>query len=258
MLYNFTHSIAMRSVGLYRYISILYHGYVIRKKKHLKSDHFFSLISVFLFSIALLTVVAIVYQLYFTSKIQCANTISCKSAPKLEIESNTTGVYNGHLISVPNISLAPNESRNPVLGTKSSTDVKHIYVNLDTQTLSAFEGKDLFMQTPISSGLWGKTPKGDFTIWSKFRATRMTGGSGADYYDLPNVPYVMFFSNDEVDAGRGFSIHGTYWHNNFGHAMSHGCVNMKTTDVAKLFEWADGPKDGKKGTMITIYDDSET
>jgi hypothetical protein len=106
------------------------------------------------------------------------------------------------------------------------------------------------------TGLWGKTPKGDFTIWTKIRSTRMSGGSGADYYDLPNVPYVMFFSNDEVAASTGFSIHGTYWHNNFGHAMSHGCVNMKTTDVAKLFEWAEGPQDGKKGTVITIYSDS--
>jgi lipoprotein-anchoring transpeptidase ErfK/SrfK len=58
-----------------------------------------------------------------------------------------------------------------------------------------------------------------------------------------------------VPGSAGFSIHGTYWHNNFGHAMSHGCVNMKTTDVAQLFEWADGPIDGKKGTTITIYGD---
>ena len=83
----------------------------------------------------------------------------------------------------------------------------------------------------------------------------MSGGSGADYYNLPNVPYVMFFSNNKVPSSAGFSLHGTYWHNNFGHAMSHGCVNMKTTDAAKVFEWADAVTGGKKGTKITIYGD---
>ena len=88
----------------------------------------------------------------------------------------------------------------------------------------------------------------------------MSGGSGADYYNLPNVPYVMFFSNNQVPASAGFSLHGTYWHNNFGHRMSHGCVNMKTTDVAKLYEWADPPtagnttraNDTNPGTKVTI------
>lgn len=192
--------------------------------------------------------VSLLYPLINAKRIPCANSISCKEVPKFESETNAIGTYNNQPVRVPNISLSQSENINPVLGVQTSRSKKHIYVNLTTQTLAAYEGKELFIQTPISSGLWGKTPKGDFTIWTKFRATRMTGGSGADYYDLPNVPYVMFFSNNEVPGSAGFSIHGTYWHNNFGHAMSHGCVNMKTTDVAKLFEWADGP------IPITIYE----
>lgn len=175
--------------------------------------------------------------------------------PALEIVNNAVGIFHGQHIAAPNISLSQDASTRTVLGSTASHGEKHIYVNLETQMLSAFEGDTLFMHTPVSTGLWGRTPKGDFTIWTKFRATRMSGGSGADYYDLPNVPYVMFFSNNEVAASRGYSIHGTYWHNNFGHAMSHGCVNMKTTDVAKLFAWADGPAEGAEGTTITIYGD---
>ena len=49
--------------------------------------------------------------------------------------------------------------------------------------------------------------------------------------DLPNVPYTMYFY-------KGYGIHGTYWHHNFGHPMSHGCVNMRTSDAAWLFNWA--------------------
>jgi len=224
------------------------------KKKHKKKQNPFR----FHYLISVAVVIAFIFilnPLVTTKKIQCANSISCKEKPKFELETNAMGIYNNQPVYVPNISLSKNEDTSPVLGLKTSLGEKHIYVNLATQTLSAYEGDKLFMQTLISSGLWGKTPKGDFTIWAKFRATRMAGGSGADYYDLPNVPYVMFFSNDEVSGSTGFSLHGTYWHNNFGHAMSHGCVNMKTTDAAKIFEWADAPADGNPGTIITIYGD---
>ena len=232
---------------------------VVRHKK--KSSHLPVSITIIRYSIGFIAAFAlavVLYPIISARTTPCANSISCKAPPKFEVEKNAIGVYNNKPIHVPNIILAENENVSPVLGAKTTRGEKHIYVNLSTQTLTAYEGNALFMETPISSGLWGKTPVGDFTIWSKFRATRMSGGSGADYYDLPNVPYVMFFSNDSVPGSTGFSLHGTYWHNNFGHAMSHGCVNMKTTDVAKLFEWADGPVDGKKGTTITIYGDSTT
>ncbi len=205
--------------------------------------------------LAVFILAILIFPLTMIKKIPCANTISCKTAPKFEMETNATGIYNNQPLAVPNIALSQNENISPVLGVKTSLGEKHIYVNLATQTLSAYEGDHLFFQTLVSSGLWGKTPKGDFTIWAKFRATRMAGGSGADYYNLPNVPYVMFFSNNEIPGSSGFSLHGTYWHNNFGHAMSHGCVNMKTTDAAKLYEWADAPINGNQGTQVTIYGD---
>jgi len=216
---------------------------------------YFSLLRPALGVIAVFILVSVLYPFVKGNNIRCANTISCKETPKFEVETNAIGVFNNKPVHVPNISLSRNENTSPVLGTETSNGEKHIFVNLTSQTLSAYEGTVLFMKTPVSTGLWGKTPLGDFTIWTKIRATRMTGGSGVDYYDLPNVPYVMFFSNSDVPGSAGFSIHGTYWHNNFGHAMSHGCVNMKTTDVAKLYEWAEAPNNGKKGTAVTIYEE---
>jgi lipoprotein-anchoring transpeptidase ErfK/SrfK len=59
----------------------------------------------------------------------------------------------------------------------------------------------------------------------------MRGGTGADRYDLPNVPHVMYFH-------KGYAIHGTYWHNNFGRRMSHGCVNANKAAAAWLYNWA--------------------
>jgi lipoprotein-anchoring transpeptidase ErfK/SrfK len=38
----------------------------------------------------------------------------------------------------------------------------------------------------------------------------------------------------------GYALHGTYWHDNFGQPMSHGCVNLRTADAQWLFNWA-GP-----------------
>ena len=76
----------------------------------------------------------------------------------------------------------------------------------------------------------------------------MSGGTGNDYYNLPNVPFVMFFQNEKIPGIRGFGIHGAYWHNNFGHAMSHGCINMRIIDAEKLFKWAE------VGTKVIIYE----
>lgn len=191
----------------------------------------------------------------------CANPGSCKESLTLNVDNQAEGSFSGQKITPPKIDLAKKVDTKKILGEAAGTGEKHIYVDLATQTLSAYEGDTLFMQTLISSGKWGKTPTGDFTIWEKIRATKMSGGSGADYYYLPNVPFVMFFEGSGVSAGRGFSLHGTYWHNNFGHPMSHGCVNMRTVDAEKLYYWVNPPTNGNvslsnadnPGTKITIY-----
>ena len=198
-----------------------------------------------------------IYNTYITLQTPCGNSISCKTEPKLQIENGAVGIYNNKTVAVPDISNKTLANAESVLGTDTSSKDKHIYVNLTTQMLKAYEGDTLILETPVSTGLWGRTPTGTFTIWSKFVASRMTGGSGADFYDLPNVPYVMFFSNNEVAGSRGFSLHGTYWHNNFGHAMSHGCVNLRTIDAKVLYEWAEKSSNDSEGTLITIYEEPE-
>lgn len=146
----------------------------------------------------------------------------------------------------------------------ATTDNKRIEVDLATQRLYAFEGDKKVYEFIISSGKWNRTPTGTFRIWVKLRYTKMEGGSKAlhTYYYLPNVPYVMFFANDEVPAWKGFGIHGTYWHNNFGRPMSHGCINMRTEDAEKIYYWANpvlGDKPSVKateenpGTPVIIY-----
>lgn len=129
------------------------------------------------------------------------------------------------------------ELRN-VLGDTSSE--KRIEVDLTNQNVYAYEGERRVYAFTVSTGKWARTPTGEFRIWAKVRSQKMSGGDKTlgTYYYLPNVPYVMFFYNSAIAKMRGFSFHGTYWHENFGHPMSHGCVNMRTADAKTLYEWA--------------------
>ena len=71
----------------------------------------------------------------------------------------------------------------------------------------------------------------------------------------------MFFYNSKVSKGAGYSLHGAYWHNNFGHVMSHGCVNMRQIDAEKIYNWANPITTSNithadatnTGTKITIF-----
>jgi hypothetical protein len=191
---------------------------------------------------------------------------SCCAAPLLTeeaITNETVGTWEGQKVTVPPLALEKASKYTQVLG--SSVEDKWIEVDLSDQKLRAWEGGNLYLETLVSTGLpWTPTPQGEFRIWSKMRATKMEGGEGKYYYYLPNVPYVMFFENDKIPGYRGYSLHGTYWHNDFGKVHSHGCVNLPTPMAEKIYFWA-APvlPEGKKiarasvdnpGTRIVIHE----
>lgn len=192
----------------------------------------------------------------------CANSLSCIKDLSGDYKPSIEAIFMGKKITQPTY-LAQNQNpQTNVLG--ASRKQKHIFVDLSSQMLQAYEGEKVVLRFPISSGKWGRTPTGDFKIWVKLRNTRMEGGSGSDYYNLPNVPYTMFYYNDEVSKSRGFSLHGAYWHNNFGYPMSHGCVNIRPDDAEKLYNWADPVTEGTTtyataetpGTIVTVFGDT--
>lgn len=218
-------------------------------------------ISIFLIFSGLLLITGF-FVLARTIGPKCANPGSCEESLKLSVNNDELASFGGQKFVPPSIDLAKEDpGSKQVLAEATGGGEKHIYVDLATQTLTAFEGNTIFMQVPVSTGKWGRTPTGEFDIWTKIVSAKMSGGSGADYYYLPNVPFIMFFEGSGISAGRGFSLHGTYWHNNFGHPMSHGCVNMRTVDAEKLFYWVGPTASGHKtlstpenpGTKVTIY-----
>jgi lipoprotein-anchoring transpeptidase ErfK/SrfK len=190
----------------------------------------------------------------------CANSVSCIKNLTGEYDPTAKkAVFLGKNIQVPSY-VAEKPNANKVLGEVPAAD-KRIEVDLTGQMLYAYQNNQVVMSFPISSGKWHPTPTGTFHIWVKLRYTRMTGGTGADAYDLPNVPWVMFFYNDQVGKGEGFSLHGAYWHDNFGYPMSHGCVNISPANAEKLYDWAGPVTDGNityatdtdPGTEVVIY-----
>jgi len=108
----------------------------------------------------------------------------------------------------------------------AGTNTFWIEVDLTYQMLFAYRGNQLISGFYVSTGTSEHpTVTGTYKIYAKFPEYTMVGPG----YDLADVPYSMFFH-------KGYSIHGTYWHNNFGVPMSHGCVNMNTNDAAWVYE----------------------
>lgn len=119
---------------------------------------------------------------------------------------------------------------------------KWIDVNLSTQYLVAYDGDSVFLESYVSTGRPGfDTPTGTFSINSKLESQTMEGVIGGEYYNVPDVPWVMYFTDE------GHALHGTYWHNNFGNVMSHGCVNLPMDVAEALYAWA------PIGTPVVIH-----
>jgi len=192
----------------------------------------------------------------------CANSISCVKNLTGDFDPSVSKAeFMGQSIPIPSF-VAEKPNTNKVLG-EVPAGAKRIEVDLTHQMLYAYQSDQIVMSFPVSTGKWHPTPTGTFHIWIKLRYTRMAGGTPGtgDYYDLPNVPWVMFFYNDQFGKGQGFSLHGAYWHNNFGHPMSHGCINISPANAAKLYDWADPvvqgnityASDTNPGTEVIIY-----
>ena len=112
-----------------------------------------------------------------------------------------------------------------------------IDIDISEQKVTAYEGEQAVRSFLVSTGTAAyPTLLGQYRIYVKLVASDM---SGPGYY-LPDVPYTMYFY-------RGYALHGTYWHSNFGTPMSHGCVNLYTPDAEWLFHFA------SVGTLVNVH-----
>ena len=112
---------------------------------------------------------------------------------------------------------------------------KKIVVDISEQKVWAYENDELVIEADVSTGLPGRhaTPIGEFSILKKQVSRYMQAPASGiqDWYDLPGVPYVMYFTDS------GDAIHGAYWHDKFGRRWSHGCINTSYETAQLLYEW---------------------
>jgi LysM repeat protein len=149
--------------------------------------------------------------------------------------ASANGLRNPNLIYVGQRLTIPSYSGGGSTG--GGGGAKWIDVDLSSQRVRAYAGNTVVRSMLVSTGIARyPTPTGRFYIQSKYLSVTM---SGPGYY-LPGVPHTMFFY-------RGYALHGTYWHNNFGTPMSHGCINLTRADAAWLYGWA------PVGTLVVIH-----
>lgn len=165
---------------------------------------------------------------------------------KLGVDWQILGLLNGtdnpdKKLSIGQQIIIPDSLRIPVPTVQSG---KQIIVVIGQQKVYTFENRVLLNTFVVSTGMvYHPTVLGEFKIEVKLTSTTMTDNK--TYY-LKKVPWTMYFGNEMVSWQDGYSLHGTYWHHNFGHPMSHGCVNMRIEDADWVFHWA------PEGTIVTI------
>ena len=146
---------------------------------------------------------------------------------------------------------------------------KWIQVDLSEQVLVLWEGTTPVYATMVSTGRPAigdpdkttATPRGTFKIYAKHLAATMDSDEGASQrgmkpgddgyvpekgdgvygvtkrrghglFKLRNVPHIQYFH-------RNYALHGAYWHDVFGIARSHGCINLAPIDSHRVFEWTE-------------------
>ena len=148
-----------------------------------------------------------------------------------------------YLVPTEHMRPVPKEAFDPI-SPDIEPHLKRVVVRIRDQNMSCYENDKEVFQTSVSTGIPGlpspngiptATPYGTFNIQVKMPVRHMGNGQitneiGA--YELPGVPWSSFFTQ------TGVAFHGTYWHDNYGNEMSHGCVNMRPEDANWLFRWS--------------------
>ena len=145
------------------------------------------------------------------------------------IAQNDLPAYSEELFTPPPTPVAV---ANPTAANVDPNAERWLQVSISQQYLWARQGDVVLWEGYISTGKAGfDTPTGTFFINRKLPVEDMEGVIGGEYYNVPEVPDVMYFTD------VGHALHGTYWHNNFGTPMSHGCINLPMDVADWMYQW---------------------
>ena len=175
--------------------------------------------------------------------------------PELRIlsrDGNILGKYMVHdptyrgglsVTQIPGMKKLATISRTPLIVGPLDKD-KSIEVNITRQRLFAYERGRLARTFLISSGTYKyPTPIVETKVLQKIPVKTYRWSYGPNHPDNYNLPGVKW----NMRVYGNYYIHGTYWHNNFGHRMSHGCINLSNSNADWIYHWAD------VGTPVKTY-----
>lgn len=204
------------------------------------------------------------YRLYYQSNHWVIDvTVGPDNEPWYVIEDDLLHVE--YMVPGTHLRLIQDEEFAPITPEITS---KRIEVSLAEQTVTCYEEGKVVLATKVSTGIPSlgattngiptETPRGEFNVSLKTPVRHMGDGnltSDIHAYELPGVPWSTFFTE------TGVAFHGTYWHDNYGGRMSHGCVNMRTEEAKWLYRWTTPvhePEPGKWhvngwGTRIEVF-----
>jgi lipoprotein-anchoring transpeptidase ErfK/SrfK len=139
-------------------------------------------------------------------------------------------------------------------------EAKRLEVDTSKQLLIAYEyDKPVYAARAATGARFSTgayyTPAGRFMTYHKRPSRHMAAGNpAAGGYDLPGVPWVCYFTES------GVSIHGTFWHNDYGKPRSHGCVNLTPRSARWVYLWTHPQVPSneqmvyeKTGTILDVY-----
>ena len=142
-----------------------------------------------------------------------------------------------YFVPARHVRILPREELEPLSPSVPPRD-KRIEVRLDAQLILAYEAERPVFAARAATGAILQvgtytTPIGRFETYHKRPSRHMAAGDiTASGFDLPGVPWVMYIKDN------GISIHGTYWHNDFGRPRSHGCINLSPSAAKWLYRWS--------------------
>ena len=148
--------------------------------------------------------------------------------PVLEETAGFVRVGDGQWIERARLRIARMRPRPDVTGAHAR------WIDLDRgeQVMIAYEGDTPVFATLFSSGRRQKdTPPALYRIRSKTAVTKMAAEEReASHYEVSEVPWATRFRS-------GLYFHAAYWHDEFGTAKSHGCVNLSPRDARWVYDW---------------------
>ena len=166
-------------------------------------------------------------------------TITASPTPLPSLTASVTPKPTKTPLPAPTKTRAPTQ---PSTGSASvpaniAADQRWIDIDISKQRAYAYQGSQLVRSFVVSTGIAAyPTITGQYHVYVRYRYADM---AGVGWY-LPNVPYVMYFY-------KGYGLHGTYWHNNFGTPMSHGCINFRIEDAAWVYDFT------TIGTLVNLH-----